>query len=166
MSNWKHTIVGVEWDAMKLYEREQAFRAICQEYNITLDQPSLCIAWEDPTEPDAPMKVTVPTATWWAMALHGHILPPVEAYHLLAEDEVKPDFVRHTRGNILHETQLMPPMTPEEAMIYLTQMVIPPRVWRDYRGNREILRIVPREAIPTDRTNRNAWRLAQLEEAA
>ena len=57
-------------------------------------------------------------------------------------------------------------LTEEEAMEYLVKKDLPPRVWRDYRGNRTILKIVPRALIPTDRSNRNAWRLDQVQEAA
>jgi hypothetical protein len=61
-------------------------------------------------------------------------------------------------------------MTEEQAIEYLIQKDIPPRVWRDYAGNRCILRIVPVELIPSDRSFRNAWRIAQdatpIEEAA
>jgi len=37
----------------------------------------------------------------------------------------------------------------------------PVETWRDYKGNRTILKIVPVELIPTDRSFRNAWRIAQ-----
>lgn len=166
MSHWKHTITGIDFSDYPLWYRESIFQHICKENGVDFEQPPYCIAWEDPDNLDAPMKVTTPSPVWWAMALHGGILPPVEVYHALAEDEVKPDFARHTRGHYLHQTQPMPPMTPEQAMTYLVQKDIPPRVWRDYRGNRTIMRIVPRDVIPTDRSNRNAWRLNQLEDAA
>lgn len=166
MSHWEHEITGVDWHEYPLWRREAIFQNVLAEYGIELEQPPLCIAWEDPAEPDTPMRVTTPSPIWWAMALHGGILPPVEAYHELAVDEAAPDFIRHTRGYLLHRTQPMPPMTPEQAMIYLVQKDIPPRVWRDYAGNRTILRIVPRTAIPTGRTNRKYWRLSQLGDAA
>jgi len=52
-------------------------------------------------------------------------------------------------------------MTEEEAIEYLIQKDIPPQVWRDYKGNRAILRIVPVELIPSDRSYRNAWKIKQ-----
>jgi hypothetical protein len=52
-------------------------------------------------------------------------------------------------------------MTEMEAMAYLVMKDVPPAVWRDYKGNRTILKIVPRDTIPTDRTYRNAWRISQ-----
>lgn len=162
MSHWKHEITGFDWHEVPLWQREAIFAETCRSHGVELDQPPLVIAWEDPAEPDAPMKVTTPSPVWWAMALHGGILPPVEAYHELAKDEAAPGFTRHTRGHLLHRTQPMPAMTPEQAMIYLVQKDIPPRVWRDYRGNRTILKIVSRDSIPKDRTNRNYWRLNQI----
>ena len=50
-------------------------------------------------------------------------------------------------------------MTEEEAIEYLVQKDIDPAVWRDYKGNRTILKIVPVEMIPSDRSFRNAWRI-------
>lgn len=141
----------------KLWQRELIFK----EKNKDLPQPNYSILWEDPNDPEAPAKVTVPSPAWLAMAMHGGILPPVEVYWALREDESKPDFKRHTRGDLLHEAPPMRAMTEEEAMEYLIMKDIPPHVWRDYKGNRTILKIVPRSLIPVDRRNRNAWRIAQ-----
>ena len=52
-------------------------------------------------------------------------------------------------------------MTWEEAIEYLVQKDIDPSVWRDYKGNRTIMKIVPVELIPSDRSFRNAWRIMQ-----
>jgi len=52
-------------------------------------------------------------------------------------------------------------MTEEEAIEYLVMKDIHPAVWRDYKGNRCIMKIVPVELIPTDRSYRNAWRVIQ-----
>lgn len=166
MSNWEHTIVGIEWSDLKLWQREQAFKAVVAEHTEGLDQPPYVICWEDPDDLDAPMKITSPSPTWWAMALHGDILPPVWVYHELAKDEAQPDFKQHTRGHLLHDTSPIEALTEEEAMEYLVQKDIPPRVWRDYKGNRTILKIVPKHLIPTDRTHRDAWRIEQTQEAA
>lgn len=146
-----------DYSKYKLWEREMIFK----DQHKDLPQGNYAIMWEDPAEPDAPMKVTRPSPTWLALAMHGGILPPVEVYHALAEDEAKAGFTRHTQGHLLHETPPVGPMTEEEAMEYLVQKEIPTRVWRDYRGNRSILRIVPVELVPTDRTHRNAWKINQ-----
>ena len=166
MSYWKHTIEGVDFSEYKLWERELIFGQICNDNNVELEQPPYAIVWEDPDDIDAPVKITVPAPKWWAMALHGGILPPVQAYWALKEDEDKEDFVRHTRGWLLHDTKPMDAMTEEQAMEYLVMKDIPPRVWRDYKGNRKIMKIVPRNLIPTDREHRNAWKIRQEQEAA
>lgn len=168
MSHWKHTITGIDWSQYRLHEREAIFRQVVSDHNLhdDMEQPPLCIVWEDPDDLDAPVKITRPSPTWWAMALHGDILPPVEVYHALREDEEAPGFTRHTRGHLLHETHPISAMTPEQAIEYLIQKDIPPRVWRDYRGNRTILKIVPVHLIPSDRTYRDSWRIHQQEEAA
>ena len=151
-----------DYSQHKLWEREMIFK----DQHKDLPQGNYAILWEDPSDPDAPAKVTRPSPTWLAMAMHGGILPPVEVYHALREDEDKPGFTRHTRGHLLHETPPVPAMTEEEAMEYLVQKDIPPRVWRDYKGNRSILKIVPVNLVPTDRSWRNAWRVNQTEIAA
>ena len=68
-----------------------------------------------------------------ACALNGGILPPVWVYWELKKDEAKPDFVKHTRGYLLHNTEPVKAMTEEvNAIEYLIQKDIPERVWRDY----------------------------------
>lgn len=147
----------MDYSKYKLWERELIFK----DQHKDLPQSNYAVLWEDPAEPEAPMKVTRPSPAWLAMALHGGILPPVEVYHRLAEDEAQEGFTRHTQGHLLHETPPVGPMTEEEAMEYLVMKDVPPRVWRDYKGNRSILRIVPVELVPTDRTHRNAWKINQ-----
>jgi len=143
----------------KLWQRELIFAYLHQ--HMDHDHSQYAILWEDPDDPDAPAKVTHPAPIWLAMAKCGGILPPVEVYHALAEDEAKPDFRRHTRGHLLHETPPVGPMTEEEAIEYIIKKDLPPSVWRDYKGNRAILRVARRAMIPADRSNRNAWRINQ-----
>jgi len=147
----------INYSQYKLWERELIFK----DQHRDLPQGNYAIMWEDPAAPDEPVKVARPSPTWLAMAMHGGILPPVEVYHALAEDEAKAGFTRHAQGHLLHETPPVGPMTEEEAMEYLVQKEIPTRVWRDYQGNRSILRIVPVELIPADRSVRNAWKIKQ-----
>jgi len=151
-----------DYSQYKLWEREALFK---QEHK-DLPQPNYAILWEDPDDIDAPAKVTVPSPTWLAMAMHGGILPPVEVYWALKEDEAKPDFKRHNRGHLLHDTPPMRALTEEEAMEYLIMKDIPMKVWRDYEGNRTILRIVPRSLVPSNRNHRNAWKIRQEEQEA
>jgi hypothetical protein len=154
-------ISNITFAEHKLFDREVIFAATYRDNNIELPEPQYSIAWEDPDNLEAPMKVTTPSPTWLAMALHGDILPSVEVYLALRHDEAQPGFKRHHRGYLLQDTPPIPAMTEEEAMDYLIQKDIPPSVWRDYRGNRTILKVVARSAIPTDRTARNAWRITQ-----
>lgn len=163
MSNWKHKIAGVDFSEYPLWCREVLFNQILKDNDVLEDveQPPYAILWEDPKDLEAPVKVTRPSPTWWAMALHGYMLPPVWVYHELKKDEEQPDFKRHKRGHLLHETPPVGPMTEEEAMEYLIEKDLPPSVWRDYKGNRQILKIVPVELIPTDRTYRNSWKIKQ-----
>jgi len=154
-----------DYSTMPLWARELDFIPKAKAKG-PLPDPQFAILWEDPDAPDNPARVTIPSSEWLAMAIHGGILPPVEVYWALAEDEAKPDFKQHTRGHLLHQTPPIPAMTEEEAMEYLVQMVVPPRVWRGYRGNRTVLRIVRRAMIPANREHRNAWRIAQHQEEA
>jgi hypothetical protein len=126
--------------------------------NLQRVEPTYCIAWEDPDDPENPMKVTVPAPEWLAMALHGGLLPPVEVYHAI-EDTMLPDGkVNPEAGKELHEAPRMGPMTEEQAMEYLLQKDVPRRVWQQSH-NRQMYYIVPRDKIPTNRSSRNAWRL-------
>lgn len=159
-------ITGVTFGDHPLWAREQIMLATFHQHGVALPEPRYAVVWEDPDDVDAPAKVTVPSPAWLAMALHGDILPPVEVYHALADDEAQPGFRRHTRGHLLHDTPPVAAMTEEEAMEYLIQKDLPRRVWCGYKGNRETLKVVPRGLIPTDRTHRNAWRITQIGETA
>lgn len=112
------------------------------------------VLFEDPREPDAPAKVLVPDPNWMAAALAGDILPPIETYQ---RDRLVPD------GEPKEHPYAEPigAMTEEEAIEYLVMKDIDPAVWRDYQGNRTIMKIVPVEMIPSDRTWRNSWRIKQ-----
>lgn len=112
------------------------------------------VLFEDPREPDAPAKVLVPDPNWMAAALAGDILPPIDTYQ---RDRLVPD------GEPKEHPYAEPigPMTEEEAIEYLVMKDIDPAVWRDYKGNRTVLKIVPVELIPSDRSFRNAWKINQ-----
>ena len=130
--------------------------------NLEGVQTDYRVVWEDPEEPDAPAKVTVPDPNWMACALQGGILPPVEVYWALAEDEAKPDFKKHTRGYLLHNTKPVDKMTEEQAIEYLIMKDIPQRVWRNYeKANRKRLVICKKQNLPSHRTWRNAWKINQ-----
>ena len=115
------------------------------------------VLFEDPDTPEEPAKVLVPDPNFMACALEGGILPPIDAY---LRDQSVPD------GEPKEHPYAEPvgPMSEEEAIEYLIMKDVPARVWRDYKGNRCIMKIVPVELIPTDRSYRNAWGINQLEE--
>lgn len=112
------------------------------------------VLFEDPREPDAPAKVLVPDPNWMAAALAGDILPPIDTYQ---RDRLVPD------GEPKEHPYAEPigAMSEEEAIEYLVMKDIDPAVWRDYKGNRTVLKIVPVELIPSDRSFRNAWKINQ-----
>ena len=114
------------------------------------------VLFENPAEPDAPASVLVPDPNWMAAALAGGVLPPIDTY---LRDQNVPD------GQPKEHPYAEPigPMTEEEAIEYLIQKDISPQVWREYQGNRIIMKIVPVELIPSDRSFRNAWKINQTE---
>jgi len=114
------------------------------------------VLFEDPATPDEPAKVLVPDPNWMAAALAGGILPPIDTYQ---RDRDVPD------GQPKEHPYAEPigAMTEEEAIEYLIMKDIPPHIWRDYNGNRIIMKIVPVELIPSDRLFRNAWKINQTE---
>ena len=112
------------------------------------------VLFEDPATPDEPAKVLVPDPNWMACALEGNILPPIDTYQ---RDRLVPD------GEPKEHPYAEPigAMTEEEAIEYLVMKDIDPAVWRDYQGNRTIMKIVPVELVPSDRSFRNAWKINQ-----
>ena len=112
------------------------------------------VLFEDPATPDEPAKVLVPDPNFMAAALAGNVLPPIDTY---LRDRDVPD------GQPKEHPYAEPigAMTEEEAIEFLVQKDICPSIWRDYKGNRTIMKIVPVEMIPSDRSFRNAWRIMQ-----
>ena len=131
------------WD--RLLEAKSRLEPVQSKYRVL---------FEDPATPDEPAKVLVPDPNWMACALAGGILPPIDTYQ---RDRDVPD------GQPKEHPYAEPigAMTEEEAIEYLVQKDIDPSVWRDYKGNRTIMKIVPVELIPSDRSFRNAWRIMQ-----
>ena len=118
------------------------------------------IIWQDPDNLDEPCKITSPDPNWLACAKAGGILPDVRVYWILQEDESKPDFKKHTRGYLLHNTKPIEAMTEEKAIEYLIMKDIPQRVWRDYeKANRPRLVICRKDQLPSTRVWRNAWKI-------
>ena len=151
------------WD--RLAHAKKTLKPVQSQYRVI---------FEDPARPDDPATVMVPDPNWMAAALAGGVLPPIETY--LADQAIVEDYQKkhgtldgfnwndHTPQHPYADPR--GPMTEEEAIDYIIQKDIPPSVWRDYKGNRQILKIVPVELIPTDRGYRNAWCINQEELAA
>ena len=134
---------GHLWD--RLAEAKSRLAPVQSKYRVL---------FEDPATPDEPAKVLVPDPNFMAAALAGNVLPPIDTYQ---RDRDVPD------GQPKEHPYAEPigAMSEEEAIEYLVQKDIDPAVWRDYQGNRTIMKIVPVEMIPTDRSFRNAWRIMQ-----
>ena len=127
--------------------------------NLEPVQSDYRVVYEDSV--DGCANILVPDQSWMACALQGGILPPVEVYWELAKDEAQPDFKKHTRGYLLHDTQPIDAMTEEEAIEYLIKKDIPQSVWTTWdEGNRPKMVICRKEQLPQTRTWRNAWRIA------
>lgn len=134
---------GHLWD--RLAEAKSRLEPVLSKYRVV---------FEDPATPDEPAKVLVPDPNWLACALEGNILPPIDTYQ---RDRNVED------GQPKEHPYAKPigPMTEEEAIEYLIMKDIDPSIWRDYNGNRIIMKIVPVELIPSDRSFRNAWKINQ-----
>ena len=108
------TIKTPEFQGTHLWDR------LCwAKENLEGKQSDYRIVWEDPDKPEECAKITVPDPNWMACALQGGILPPVEVYWALQEDEAKPGFKKHTRGYLLHNTKPIDKMTEEEDVVYM-----------------------------------------------
>ena len=139
---------GHLWD--RLAEAKSRLKPVQSKYRVL---------FEDPATPDEPAKVLVPDPNWMAAALAGDILPPIDTY---LRDRDVPDGQPKEHPYAAP----IPAMTEEEAIEYLIMKDIPPQVWRDYQGNRAVMKIVPVELIPSDRSFRNAWKINQETELA
>ena len=92
--------------------------------------PRYRVFFDDPA--DLETRELVPSRNWLACALEGGILPPVETYHRDQENGTNTHAYSDPIG----------PMTELEALHYLIRKDLPPRIWRDYIGNRPIISIV------------------------
>jgi len=127
--------------------------------NLEGVQSDYRVVYEDSVDECA--KILVPDPNWMACALQGGILPPVWVYHELAKDEAQPDFKKHTRGYLLHNTEPVEAMTEEQAIEYLILKDCPQHVvetWNE--GNRPTMVICKKEQLPQTREWRNSWRIS------
>lgn len=124
------------------------------------------VIFEDPDAPEQPAMVLVPSDNWMQEAMEGN-LPPISVYWALQDDEQKAiDEGRHDtfqHDPEKHAAQFtaprIGPLTEEQALEYLIMKDIPRRVWAQ-EHNRPMFKIVTKDQVPSDRSFRNAWRLA------
>jgi hypothetical protein len=129
-------------------ERWHIARAHLEPY-----QTQYAVIFEDPDNPDAPVAILHPSPNAMSALKAGGIFPEVSS--ILADKDKPNDAPK------LHPyATTCGPLSEEQAIEYLIFKDVPSRVLA-YQGNRQILRIVKRASIPSDRTFRSAWRLAQ-----
>ena len=121
-------------------------------------QTKYAVAYED-VDMDC-CAIMHPDPNAMAALMAGGVFPPVWVYWELAKDEAQPDFKRHHRMHLLHDTPREGPKTEEEALLYLIMKDVPQHIWRNYETSNSVhLKIIRREQQP-DREFRNAWRVA------
>ena len=140
---------------LHLWERLSWAKQNLEKYNT-----EYVVVYEDNI--DEPVKIMTPDPNWRACALHGGILPPVWVYHELAKDEAQPDFKKHTRGYLLHETKPMEAMTEEDAIEYLIQKEVPKHVWvNSNKMNKPKMVICKKDQLPQTRMWRDSWKISE-----
>ena len=128
--------------------------------NLEPYQSDYRVVYEDSLDECA--KILVPDPNWMACALQGGILPPVEVHWELAKDEAQPDFKKHTRGYLLHDTKPIDAMTEEQAIEYLIMKDVPQSVWQNWdTGNKPKMVICRKQQLPSTREWRNAWKISE-----
>ncbi len=163
------------------------FERLCwAKQNIPPVQSSKVVVFEDPAFEKAPCKILTPSPEWMACAMHGSILPPIDAYHemeyriedsfgnayngvtQLEFEDMLFDFAstgkammsqRVTRHR-LHDDPVAA-LTEGEAIDYIIKKDTPKRVWGTTGGNWVNYRVVDRSDILNNRKNRNYWKLSQ-----
>jgi hypothetical protein len=156
----------VDYSLAPLWQRKQVLQFLCENAGVEPTDGGFRVLYEDPEDPDAPVLIMQP-ARWQFMALLvGGIMPPVEIWWKLRELELEKGYLTRDEQRLQDTAAPIGPLTPKDALLYLIMRDVPPRVWRDYKGNRQILRVVRADAIPADRRLRNAWRIRQREKEA
>ena len=84
----------------------------CCKETLEPHQSDYRVVYEDSTDECA--KILVPDPNWMAAAIQGN--PPPVGASRTGKDEAQPDFKKHTRGYLLHETEPVGAMTEEAAL--------------------------------------------------
>ena len=82
----------IDWRTSKLIDRIGWAKA-----NLAPVRTEYCVVYEDIDMKCA--SVMHPDPHCMAMLMHGGLMPPVEVWHKLAEDEARPDFTQHQEGH-------------------------------------------------------------------
>lgn len=143
----------------RLSEAAETLDPVQSQYRVVFELP----------DDDTCAGILVPDPNWLAAALAGGVLPPIDSYladqaKMLAWCACNPpeDFSWDAVGGASHPyAEPIGPMTEEQAIEYLIMKDLPPAVWADHEvANRPRFKVVRTEMVPTDRSYRNAWRLA------
>ena len=155
-------------------------RLLWARANLVPVESDLRCVYEDPAFPDAPPRCLRADPRWFAAAMAGGIIPPLEAVFDLQKDLVLADgrVVRctyfeaqdvHARERViaerclsdhaLHSSVPVGAMTEDQAFEYLIQKDVPFRVW-GRSHNRPIMKICRADQLPKSRAVRGAWSLA------
>jgi len=127
--------------------------------NLEPVQTDYRVVFEDSV--DECCRILIADPNWLSCALQGGILPPVWVYHELAKDEAQPDFKKHTRGYLLHETQPIEALDEKSAIEYLIMKDLPQSIWRTWNeGNKPKMVICRKDQLPATREWRNAWKIS------
>lgn len=150
---------------------QHLFDRICwASENLRPVEPKYRIVYENPDEPEAPVAIVCPAPEWLAMALHGGLLPPIEAYlrdaakieKYLSEGNDPQKFSWDKVGGAEHPyVEPIGPMTEEEAMEYLLMKDVPRNVWDRPNSNKCYFRFTRKENIEISDTYRNAWKIKE-----
>ena len=127
------------------------------------------IIYDDPDEPNEPVKIVTPAPNWMKEAMAGN-LPIISIMMELKDEEVYAvengihmDDFKHTPEKV--EAQFSGkrtgPLTEEEAIEYLCLKDLPRKCWGE-NHNRPMFKIIKHSDIPTDRTFRDAWEMSDV----
>lgn len=141
-----------------------------------------CVAFEDPYDLDAPVKVLHPSPRFISELMAGGIHPPIEAVHAqmlrfecencgTIEDTRLEAPAIHTKHKIKSEMvidnsrshlEAAMPMTYEQAFEYCVLKDIPYYVWNAKR-NRPLFKLLKKKELP-DRMFRDSWQLLEVQD--
>ncbi len=153
----------IDWKKYKLNERiawsHESLEPFVTQYRVVYEDVDMdCAA------------ILCPDSRFMAALMHGGLMPPVDVWHKLQEDEARPDFTCHSdfRGHLLHETEPMRPLTEKEAVEFIIMKDVPQHIWRTWNdGNKPKIVICRLNQLPQEKEWRDAWRISNyLGEAA